>query len=206
MATEQPGESSVWAIAKAIWNGFTTGLSLLVVVVAILIVGVPAAVGGMPLTVLSGSMRPVYEPGDLIVVKPAEPHEIGIGDVITYQLRSGEPELVTHRVIERSSSTSGETIFITKGDANPSADEDPVRGVQVHGTVWYRIPLLGWINNWFSGQARQIVIPVVAGLLLLYAFWSVISGVREHRKKKFRGEESPLEDSAPSDECQAESL
>lgn len=206
MATEQPGESSVWAIAKAIWNGFTTGLSLLVVVVAILIVGVPAAVGGMPLTVLSGSMRPIYEPGDLIVVKPAEPHEIGIGDVITYQLRSGEPELVTHRVIERSSSTSGETIFITKGDANPSADEDPVRGVQVHGTVWYRIPLLGWINNWFSGQARQIVIPVVAGLLLLYAFWSVISGVREHRKKKFRGEEPPLEDGAPSDECQAESL
>lgn len=172
------------SIVRVIWSGLSTGISMLVVAVAALVIIVPAAVGGMPLTVLSGSMRPVYEPGDLVVVKPKEPQEIRIGEVITYQVRSGESELVTHRVIEKNSSTDGSVSFITQGDANDVPDAIPIRDVQIHGTVWYRIPLLGWVNNWFTGDTRRIVVPAVAGILILYALWNVGTGLRDRGREK----------------------
>ena len=77
------------SIVGAVWRGLTTGISILVLAVAALVVAVPAAVDGMPLSVLSGSMRPTYEPGDLVVIKPKEPTDIRIGDVITYQVHLG---------------------------------------------------------------------------------------------------------------------
>lgn len=195
MDKEQPSNSR--SIFSAVWSGLTTGISLLVVAIAILIVGVPAAVGGMPLTVLSESMKPTYALGDLVVIKAKDPQDIRLGEVITYQVSLGQSELVTHRVIEKNSAMDGTYSFITQGDANGVPDATPIRDVQIHGTVWYRIPLLGWVNNWFTGQARQTVIPVVAGLLLLYALWSFVSGVREHKRKKFQGEAPQLGKSTP---------
>ncbi len=156
----------------ALWSGISTGISLLVVALALLIVGVPAAVGGIPLTVLSGSMRPTYQPGDLVVIKPKDPQEIRIGEVITFQVKSGESELITHRVIERQSATDGTVSFVTQGDANNAPDENAIRDVQIHGTVWYRIPMLGWVNNLINGETRRWLIPTVAGILGLYALWN----------------------------------
>lgn len=184
------------SIVGAVWRGLTTGISILVLAVAALVVAVPAAVDGMPLSVLSGSMRPTYEPGDLVVIKPKEPTDIRIGDVITYQVHSGESELTTHRVIEKNSSTDGSVSFITQGDTDDVPDATPIRDVQIHGTVWYRIPMLGWVNNWFNGEKRDIVVPTAAGALILYALWNLAVGVRDRRRKKF--ETHPEVDANPT--------
>lgn len=184
------------SIVGAVWRGLTTGISILVLAVAALVVAVPAAVDGMPLSVLSGSMRPTYEPGDLVVIKPKEPTDIRIGDVITYQVHSGESELIAHRVIEKNSSTDGSVSFITQGDTNDVPDATPIRDVQIHGTVWYRIPMLGWVNNWFNGEKRDIVVPTAAGALILYALWNLAVGVRDRRRKKF--ETHPEVDANPT--------
>lgn len=183
-AIVEQNQTKLRSVVSAIWNGLSTGISILVVAVAALVIAVPAAAGGMPLTVLSGSMRPSYEPGDLVVIRPKDPREIGVGEVITYQVRSGESELITHRVTEKSSATDGSVSFITQGDANDVPDATPIRDVQIHGTVWYRIPLLGWVNDWFTGDTRRIVVPAVAGILLLYALWNVVSGVRERGRER----------------------
>ena len=44
---------------------------------------------------------PASAPGSVVVVRPVDPADIGVGSVITYQLESGEPEVVTHRVVEQ---------------------------------------------------------------------------------------------------------
>lgn len=64
-AIVEQNQTKLRSVVSAIWNGLSTGISILVVAVAALVIAVPAAAGGMPLTVLSGSMRPSYEPGDL---------------------------------------------------------------------------------------------------------------------------------------------
>jgi len=60
---------------------------------------VPRVAGATPYTVLTGSMSPAYPPGTLVVVRPVDLADVRVGDVVTYQLRSGEPAVATHRVV-----------------------------------------------------------------------------------------------------------
>ena len=189
LVTQEPQETadaegagkSVW---QYLWTGISGGFLALMIGLAVLVIGLPAVVGGMPLTVLSGSMEPTYSPGDLVVVKPKPVDEIRVGDVMTYQLRSDDPTKVTHRVVSRSVGSDGETRFLTKGDNNDAEDEEPVREVQVVGTVWYTIPWLGWVNHAISGATRQWLVPAVAGCLFLYAAWTGVSALRERARQK----------------------
>lgn len=139
---------------------------------------VPKISGGQPYSVLTGSMRPDYPPGSLIVVKPVDADSIDVGDVITYQMRSGDPEVVTHRVVEVTRADDGERRFITRGDANNVDDEPAVRPVQVRGRLWYSIPYLGYVNTWFTGNRRTIVVYVIAGALFAYGAWQLYTGFR----------------------------
>jgi signal peptidase len=127
-------------------------------------------------------MEPGLPPGTLIIVRSVEPADIRIGDVITYQIRSGEPEVITHRVIGITESTTGELSFTLQGDNN-GAPDDPVREVQIQGKLWYSIPYLGWVNTWVNGESRGWIVPVIAGGLFVYAGWMVISGIVGSRKK-----------------------
>ncbi|MCW1249268.1 signal peptidase I [Acaricomes phytoseiuli] len=138
-------------------------LLVLLVLLAVTVIA-PRMVGGESLTVLSGSMRPLLQPGDLAVIKPISPEEIGLGTVISYQLRSGEPELVTHRVIGMLvGAGAGERRFLTQGDANQSVDSQAVRAVQVRGELWYSLPWLGYlsaaVNPW---KPTLLVVSVTA--------------------------------------------
>lgn len=156
--------------------GASLGLLGFVLLMAALVIGVPAVSGSTPYTIVTASMEPSLPPGTLVVVKPTDPQDVRIGDVVTYQLKSGQPEVVTHRVIgiQQPDRTGGKVSFVTKGDANDTADP-LVRSVQVRGTVWYSIPLIGWVNNIVNGDMRAIVIPIAASLLFLYAGGMVVS-------------------------------
>lgn len=166
--------------AGALLNGLSLGVLLIVLALGALTIALPAAVGGMPLSVLTGSMRPTLPPGTLVVVKPVPVEDIGVGDVITFQITSGAPAVATHRVIARSiDSGSGETRFTTQGDANTTPDPEQVRPVQVRGKVWYAVPYLGWVNQAVDAQTRSWAIPVLAGALFVYAAWAFGTGLRQ---------------------------
>ncbi len=101
-----------------------------------------------------------------------------------FQLRSGEPAVATHRVVGVGRSTAdGGLVLTTKGDANEVADAEPVREVQVRGTLWYAVPYLGHVGTWFSDATRQTAVYVVAGLLLVYAAAMLVGGARERRPR-----------------------
>lgn len=158
-------------------------LLVFVAALALLVVGLPAFVGGMPLTVLTNSMAPQLPPGTLIVIRPTPIEDIRVGQVLTYQIRSGDPAVVSHRVVQRVFSTrDGSTSFITKGDNNDVADP-PVREVQVKGTMWYSIPYLGYVNNLLTGDTRSIVVPIVASMLFGYGLYTVISTLLARRRR-----------------------
>jgi len=180
MTAKEPKERGLLA-----WIGTAVGgaLLLLVAALALLIIVLPAATGGQALTVLTNSMAPGLPPGTLIVIRPTAPQDVRMGDVLTYQIRSGSPEVVTHRVIERTTNTeTGELEFVTQGDNNAVPDDEPVREVQVRGTLWYSLPWLGYVNTALAGDARAILVPVVAGLLFAYGGWTVFSTIRSRRR------------------------
>lgn len=189
-AETRTGVGGFRALGRALVQGLSIGLLLIMLGIGVLAVGVPAAVGGTPYSVLTGSMTPTYPPGTLIIVRPTPVEEIRIGDALTYQIESGKPAVVTHRVISiLQDSAGGAPRFITQGDANTLPDDPPVLEVQIKGTVWYAIPWLGYANQWVNGEARGVVIPAIAALLFAYASWMVLSGIRERRRSRSRGDD-----------------
>ncbi len=175
-------EKSVW---QYVLTGVSTALLLIVVAIAVMVIVIPLVTGSTPRTVLTSSMVPTLPPGTLVIDKPTSPDDIRIGDVITYQLTSGQDLFVTHRVISISRSTNGDVTFITKGDNNASPDPDPITAVQLStgGKVWYSLPWIGWLNNAVGGGGKSWLVIGAAVLLFGYAGWQFLSGLFDRKPK-----------------------
>jgi signal peptidase len=116
-------------------------------------------------TVISGSMKPKYDIGDVLISKKVDASKIKVGDVISYQGTKGgfAGKVITHQVIGVTKSESGKYIFRAKGLANlvedPAVSED-----QVYGVVMYRSVILSTIYRIVStnvGFYIFIIIPLV---------------------------------------------
>jgi signal peptidase I len=167
--------------------GASAALLIAVVVLALVLIVVPKVAGATPLTVLTASMEPLYPPGTLIYVLPVKPAEIRLGDVITYQIESGNPAVISHRVIAINSPADGKRSFILKGDNNSDPDQAAVLPVQIRGRLWYSVPLLGWVNSALNGSNRSWIVDIAAAALFAYAAYMIVSGIvsaARKRKKK----------------------
>ena len=171
--------------------GLAVSGALLVLVLGLgaLVIVIPALTGGTALTVLTQSMEPKLPPGTLIVIRPTAIDDIRIGDVLTYQIKSGQPAVVSHRVVSRSVDTTGRTTLTTKGDNNDLPDAGPVQKAQIRGTLWYSIPWLGYLNTLVGGQGRTLLVPLIAAALFIYAGYMFASSVAGSWKKKRRSSE-----------------
>lgn len=160
------------------------GLTILFVGVILATVAIPMLTGSTALTVKTSSMEPSLPPGTMVVVSPIKFSDIEPGMIVTYQIRSGEPALVTHRVTQQQELADGTGVLITKGDANPAPDVGPVTEKQVCGTVRYAIPYLGWVTSFMTGETRSAVLSIVITGLLLYAVWMIILTIHERRRTR----------------------
>lgn len=156
-------------IAKKLWNGLTTVLVALVVVLALLLVGV-RLVGLTPYVVLSGSMEPTYHTGSLIYVKKADPFTIEAGTPITFML--DEDNIATHRVVEVVPDETDSTVvrFRTKGDANDAPDGSLVHYKNVIGTPVFSIPYLGYVSDYITNPPGMYIGFAVLGIIILMLF------------------------------------
>lgn len=150
---------------------------------ALALIVVPKLADAKPLTVLSGSMTGTYEIGDVVVVRPVDTDELGVGDVITFQPVADDPALTTHRIESISVGSEGRR-FVTRGDANNVADLSPVEPGQVVGEVWYSVPLVGYVSVWVAGDWVRLAVDIVAIALLLYGGWFLAAGLLERRRRE----------------------
>ncbi|HWU57407.1 MAG TPA: signal peptidase I [Microbacteriaceae bacterium] len=171
-------------IVHYIGVGLSAGVFAVVIALAAMLIVVPWITGATPMTILTSSMEPHLPPGTLIVVKPEPINDIRIGDVMTYQIESGKPAVVSHRVTSESTSTDGSRTFITKGDNNAVADANPVVAGQVKGVVWYSIPFVGYVNTAINGPDRAWIVPIMSVALFGYAGIMVVAGLVDARKKR----------------------
>ena len=148
---------------------------------------VPKATGARPLTVLTGSMKGTYDPGSVVVVKPVRPDQLHVGDTLTYQVTSDQPDVITHRIVKISFRPDGKREFVTQGDANGAPDAKPVVEGQVRGTVWYSVPWVGYAATFVQPSNREVGIKVVSGALIAYAAYLFAGALLERRRVPTRG-------------------
>lgn len=108
------------------------------------------AFGVQPSVIVSGSMSPSIEVGDIVITMPVQPDAVAVGDVISYRLE-GVPAPIVHRVIDIDKTMSG-IVATTKGDAVSSADAPVVLTSGAVGKVVYIVPKIGWVSI-YSYQA-----------------------------------------------------
>lgn len=109
---------------------------------------VPYIFGYRILKVVSDSMQPAIQDRTCIFVKKVTEQELQVGDIITFV--SEAPDIRgyynTHRIDEIvEDAESGETLFLTKGDAREQQDEYPVSFDQVIGVYTGKVPFGDWI-------------------------------------------------------------
>ena len=129
----------------------------------------PGVLGVKPAVVLSGSMDPAIQVGDLIFVNDCDPAALKEGDVVCY-LSSGKA--ITHRIVSIAEGDDGQPRLVTKGDANNAEDRLAVSFDQVQGQ-WSgaRVPGLGNAILFMQTPAGMILF-IVCPLALFFA-WDV---------------------------------
>jgi len=151
---------------EALIVGWLTGLVLLVMV--------PVAIGWRPYTVLTGSMRPGIQPGDVVMDRPIPVPDMHVGDVVTFSDPSRRGKLVTHRV-RSIAHGKGITLVETRGDANNTSERWQVQTKDRVGRVVFVIPKVGHIAVLVRnplGILALVVIPVLGlGFLALRSIW-----------------------------------
>jgi len=118
--------------------------------------------------VLTGSMAPAINTGDVILTTPVNRKEPKIGDVIAYQAKrfNGQSVAVfSHRIIGGDINSG----FIVKGDSNKSPDtQRPKRG-DILGVVIFVIPFIG---NLLTPKALFLLVPC------LFGFWLILDAMK----------------------------
>ena len=96
---------------------------VVVAIAAFLLLAVgPRVFGYQTSTMLTGSMSPLINPGDVVVTVPTPISEIRVGDIITYHIPVEDHRVETHRVAEVLTNADSSTAVRTKGDANSGVD------------------------------------------------------------------------------------
>lgn len=147
-------------------RGLAAGLAIAMAAAAAGPVVVPRLAGCETAVILTGSMTPIIQPGDVVIIRPVtDPNrDIQTGDVVTFREQDGS--MVTHRVVLKS--VSADTSWLTtRGDAN-NTDDAPIKVGQVVGKVIGLVSWIGYPINWASTHLPWVL--GGAALLLLLAF------------------------------------
>ena len=130
---------------------------------------VPSIGGVFPMIVLTDSMYPEIESGDLIICHTLEAEDVKVGDVITFYDPMGNgTSVVTHRVLEISEK-DGRPQFVTKGDNNNVEDQVPVEAEDLIGIYQKRIPKAGNVAM-FMQTTPGLIVCVVCPIILLVGY------------------------------------
>ena len=143
---------------------------------------VPDVGGWFPLIVLTDSMLPVIESGDLIVCHTVDAEEVEVGDVISFFDPEGNgTAIVTHRVVEIVDE-NGALMFRTRGDNNNVEDRLLVSAQDLVGTYRNRIPNAGNVAL-FMQTPTGLIVCVVMPILLLIGYDIVRRRMYEKSRK-----------------------
>ena len=81
--------------------------------------------------VLSGSMEPAFQRGDLLFLTNHDNEDIRVGEIVVFKIEGRDIPIV-HRVLKVHEKQDGSIKFLTKGDNN-SVDD---RGLYAPGQYW----------------------------------------------------------------------
>jgi signal peptidase len=143
---------------------------MVLAVAGVLLVGgtVPARLGWSTSVVISGSMSPAVEAGDVVVTSPVPENRMRPGLVIRFHDPRRPGRYVLHRVVR----VAEDGRLVTKGDANLVTDVAPVPKGTVTGVWRLRVPYVGLpVLWWIRGEHLRLALTAAALFVPLGWWW-----------------------------------
>ena len=158
-------------------KGTSAAIKVFVWAFSLLLVALPSvlhSVAGIGISpILTGSMRPYAQPGDIFITKTTKATQLHVGDIIAvHSATTGV--MYAHRIVEITK-YSGLIRIITKGDSNQVAERDPYLASPNAG-VPRNIVRVKWIGrlmvylNSIQGRQAGLGFLVGANVLVLMKF------------------------------------
>lgn len=158
---------------------------LLICIIFIIVIqkvsGNTITIGGIRIfNVISGSMEPDYEKGDLLIVKETDVNKLKVGNDIVYNGEQGQVAgmVVTHRIIEINETENGR-VFKTKGLTNMVEDPE-VKEHQILGKVVYKMFILSVINKlMYNIYVFYFILIIPTGVIVFLEIKDIRERLRE---------------------------
>ena len=141
------------------------------------------AIGGVRIfTIISESMLPEYEIGDMIISIETPAEEIKIGDNVVYNglVDDFKGKVVTHKVVGKDKTNEGYK-FITKG-TNNTVEDPEISENQIMGKVIYKTVFLSFISKIINNTTAFYLFIFIPFVTLI--FLEIVDIAEERRREK----------------------
>lgn len=112
-----------------------------------------------PIAILSNSMVPVFEKGDVVIYRKVKTNELKNLKKYNIIVFSREGQMIVHRVIDKYEKNN-KYYFVTKGDANNQRDSGLVEEEELIGVYMFEIKYIGypsvWLNRFFKNEEAKV--------------------------------------------------
>ena len=141
--------------------------------------------------VLTGSMLPEIQVYDVVVTKRANTEDLKEGDVITFSSSDSRfaGTTITHRIIKvnKPKSSNDDYTFQTKGDNNNVADSALVQANNIYGKVIFKIPKLGYLQEFLASDGGWILVILLPCLAVVsYDIVTLAKGIKRKKYKNLK--------------------
>lgn len=126
----------------------------------------PDLFGKKAFVIISGSMIPEIQIGDIVIVN--DTNNVKISDIIAFRRESS---VIVHRIINEMN-VNGNLMYQTKGDNNNVPDVELVNKDSIEGVLIGKIPFIGKILMFLYNNLYIVVVICIVILLLKYYFSS----------------------------------
>lgn len=141
--------------------------------------------------VVTGSMLPQYDVGEVVICKEMEATNIKVGDDIVYKGSSGElrGKVIMHEVVKIEINENDNLIFHAKGISNTQEDPDEIRADQIYGVVKFKSQILTVLYKLATNIYSSFIIIIVLVLNVFISFKTTkkdddVQDVEEDNQKK----------------------
>lgn len=158
-----------------------TGLTLLLVSGLLAVIAISLILlrlqGWQYLSVQTGSMAPLFDAGDGVLVRPAQPSELQVGDIVSF--RSTQQIIFSHRIVAID---AAKRTMTTRGDRNRQPDGVIGFG-NIIGKTALVLPRFGTVVRLSHYPGALFLLVYLPGCLVIAA---ELQRLRNHWQRSYR--------------------
>lgn len=161
-------------VGKILYNLFTIICVLLIAIILFQkVTDNNRSVGGYRIfRVITGSMLPEYDVGEVVIAKETNPYDIEVGDDIVYRGTYGDynGKIIMHKITQIDIDEKNNLNFHAKGLHNSSVEDPQIKPNQIYGVVKLKSKVLSVLYELATSIYSAFIIITVLVLNVFLSF------------------------------------